>query len=585
MIVVGISALYHDAACAVLVDGELAAAAQEERFTRRRFDPRMPHLALGQCLRQAGVSIRDVDHLAYYEDPVAKLGRQLWTGLPELPVASPDSLFQLDAARPAREIRELLGYAGEIHTVRHHEAHAASAFYFSGFPEAALLTADAVGEWATTSYGSAGNDGIRLVEEVRFPHSLGLLYSAVTSYLGFAVNSDEYKVMGLAPYGKPRFVPRIEQLITVGPGGRYRLDLDYFDLSGAGPMFTDRLATLLGRPPREPESTVEGFHEDVAASVQAVLEDVLLAQAAHLRALTGLRELCYAGGVALNCTANARLRRDGPFRDIFVQPAAGDAGGAVGAAALVNHRLGGRVRTARMRDARCGPGYPTDGLRGLLGRAGVAFEEYPDDEPALLRRVAALLADGAVVGWYQGRMEFGPRALGSRSILADPRDAAMRDHINALVKKREAFRPFAPAVVAERAAEFFDLSGDSPFMLETAQVRDTAALPAVTHVDGSARVQTVDASVDARFHGLLAEFGRLTGYPILLNTSFNMRGEPIVASPADALTCFVRSRLDVLVAGDLVVRRADLPAAWQRLVAAALPYRPPAIRRDVYSFL
>jgi len=585
VIILGLSALYHDSACALMIDGELVAAAQEERFTRRRFDPAMPVRAVRACLRDHGLGIQDVDHVAYYEDPVRKLGRQLWMGLPKMPAAGPESLFHLDAHRPLRQIEQLLGYTGEVTCVSHHEAHAASAFYQSGFTEAALCTADAVGEWTTTSYGTAGPDGVNLFEEVDFPHSLGILYSAITSFLGFAVNSDEYKVMGLAPYGTPRYLSSLRELITDLPGGQYRLNEAYFNLGGTPPMFTPALGELLAAQPREPESKIGDFHCDLAASVQELLEEVLLAKLAYLHERTGSDQLCFAGGVALNCVANRRIREDGPFSRIFVQPAAGDAGGAIGAAAMVGHRLTGRYRREPLRHVALGPEPELDAVRGWLDAAGVTYLDFTGRSDELADRAAEWLDDGAVLGWFQGRMEFGPRALGNRSILADPRRGDMRDHINALVKKREAFRPFAPAVVAERCAEFFDLDVPSPFMLDTATVREPAALPAITHVDDSARVQTVDQRDSPRFHALLRAFGRRTGYPILLNTSFNMRGEPIVATPADALACFVRSRLDVLVLGDVAIRAQDVPDDWFTLVEAQLPYRQPVISRDVYSFL
>jgi len=585
VIVVGISALYHDAACAVLVDGRLVAAAQEERFTRRRYDRGMPANAFRACLREAGVRVGDIDCVAYYEDPARRLGRQLWTALPGRPRTTPGTMFRLAADRPYREIVDLLGYRGPVATVTHHEAHAASAFYFSGFGDSALLTADAVGEWTTTSYGRAGPGGIELFDEVAFPHSLGLLYSTLTSYLGFEVNSDEYKVMGLAPYGRPRHLDALRRLVADEPGGGFRLNLDYFDFNRDDRMYTDALADLLGAPPRDRDGPIEDFHTDLAHSLQVVLEDILLAKVRYLHESTGSERLCYAGGVALNCVANARLRRDGPFREIYVQPAAGDAGGSVGAAALVHHRLTGGFVRERLSDARLGPSYDTAQARASLVTAGIAHADYSGDEAALLAATADLLAAGKVVGWFQGRMEFGPRALGARSILADPRDAGMRDHINALVKKREAFRPFAPSVAAERCAEFFDIEGPSPFMLETAKVRDGAALPAITHVDGSARLQTVDAATDPRFHGLLTAFGERTGYPVLLNTSFNMRGEPIVCDPASALATFVRCRLDALVLGDLLVRREHVPPAWDHMIDIIDPAPTRAYGGDVYSFV
>jgi carbamoyltransferase len=585
VIVVGISALFHDAACAILRDGQLVAAAQEERFTRRRNERAMPVNAFRACLQQAGLSITDVDRLAYYEDPAARLGRQLWTHQPAVPEMELAAMHRLGPDRPLREIREYLGYDGPVDVVTHHESHAASAFFCSGFREAALLTADAVGEWSTTAYGRGGPGGVELLEEVRFPHSLGLLYSTVTSYLGFAVNSDEYKVMGLAAYGGPRLRAACDELLQVLPGGQFRLDARYFDFASSDRMYTDNLTELVGFPPRAPGAEVTGQHADLAAGVQGLLEDVLLDKARHLQALTGCDRLAYAGGVALNCVANGRLRRDGPFREIFVQPAAGDAGAAVGAAALVHRRATGAAPVTPLVDAFLGPAYDDARLRRCLEVGDVPFSDFRDNPQGLLERTADLLAAGAVVGWFQGRMEFGPRALGGRSVLADPRDGAVRDRINALVKKREAFRPFAPAVVAERCAEFFDLAVPSPFMLDTAEVRSGHTLGAVTHVDGSARVQTVDAAVDPRFHGLLTAFGRRTGAPVLLNTSFNSAGEPIVADPASALAGFVRCGLDALVVGDLLIMQADVPRFWTEMITMVDPAPTTDVSGDVYSFV
>ena len=471
MIIVGVSALYHDSACAIVVDGRLAAAAQEERFTRRRFDQAMPVYAFAHCLRHAGVSIHDIDCVAYYEEPQKKLERQLWMGLPQVPPVRREALFRLDATRPIREIRNLLGYGGKVLTTGHHEAHAASAFYCSGFEDAALLTIDAVGEWATTTYGTGNAQGIQMLEEVRFPHSLGLLYATLTAYLGFQVNSDEYKVMGLAPYGQPTYLEKLRNLVEDLPGGQFRLDGRYFDFATSDKMFTPALVDLLGMPPRGPDDDVSPLHQNLAASLQAMLEEIVLGKLRHLSHLTGSDRVCYAGGVALNCVANARFMREGPFRNWFIQPAAGDAGCAAGAALSVHHRLTGRFEPQRLTDVRLGPEYDGEILPRILRQSGVPYTDYAGRTADLIFATASRLAHGKVVGWFQGRMEFGPRALGSRSILADPRDATMRDHINALVKKREAFRPFAPAVVAERCSEFFELDRESPFMLETAQVR------------------------------------------------------------------------------------------------------------------
>ena len=584
MIVAGISALFHDAACAIVVDGRIASAAQEERFTRRRFDEGMPVYAFAHCLRQAGISIRDVDCVAYYEEPQKKLERQIWMGLPQVPPVERGALFRLDATRPFREIRDRLGYDGKILTVGHHEAHAASAFYCSGFEDAALLTIDGVGEWATTTYGKGDSQGVHLLDQVRFPHSLGLLYATLTTYLGFEVNSDEYKVMGLAPYGKPTYLGKLRNLVETLPEGQFRLDMKYFDFAGCNKMFTPALADLLGIPPREPEGELSPLHENLAASLQLLLEDIVLGKLHHLSRLTGSDRICYAGGVALNCVANARFARSSPFRSWFIPPAAGDAGCAAGAALSAHHRLTGTFTPRRLDDVRLGPDYDSAYLRQILRQGGVPFVDFGERTADLVTATATRLAQGKVVGWFQGRMEFGPRALGSRSILADAGDARMRDHINALVKKREAFRPFAPAVAAERCSEFCELDRESPFMLQTAQVRKNVSLPAVTHVDGSARVQTVARGVDPLFHALLTEFGRLTGYPVLLNTSFNMRGEPIVCDPGDALICFIRASLDVLVAGDLMVERQAIPANWREWVSHTAPYRAPTISGDAYTF-
>ncbi len=598
MIVVGISALFHDSACAITIDGVPVAPAHEERFTRRRHDRSMPVNAFRACLADAGLGIGDIDYVAYFEDPAAKLARQLWMGLPGAatsawpefewtaggwPRLHNESLVQLDAARPHREIRELLGYEGPIASASHHESHAASAFYCSGFSQAALLTADAVGEWATTSYGWADGSKLELVDDVRFPHSLGLFYSAITSYLGFSVNSDEYKVMALASAGIPRYADHLRRVIRDRPGGQFELDLSYFSFGSADRMYSPKVADLLQAPPREPESAITVFHEDVACSLQLVLEELLLSKVRYLHGLVGGDNLAYAGGVALNCVANSRIRRDGPYRELFVQPAAGDAGGALGAALLTHHRVTGTFSRKWRMDALLGPSYDVRHIQDCLDITGVAYQDFAGREGELLRATAGLLASGSVVGWFQGRMEFGPRALGARSILADPRAGQMRDHINSMVKKRESFRPFAPAVPEDRCAEFFERDLPAPFMLETAQVRDPHALPAITHVDGSARVQTVSRSADPRFCGLLEEFGRITGYPILLNTSFNIRGEPIVCDPTDALVCFIRCQLDVLVLGDLVIRREDVPAAWA-IAEVARPFQPPSVRSDSYTF-
>jgi carbamoyltransferase len=583
--VVGISAHFHDSACCLLQDGQLVAAAQEERFSRVKHDPSLPRAAFRYCLEAAGLTIADVDCVAYYENPVKKLDRQLWMGLPHVPPATPRSLFRLDAMRPEREIRELLGFEGAIEYFDHHQSHAASSYYYSGFSEAALLTVDAVGEWATASYGRAAGSGLELFEEVRFPDSLGLLYSTITSYLGFDVNDAEYKVMGLAPYGEPRYLDQVRTLITVEDEGRFRLDMRYFDFLGGARMFSPELCRLFGAPPREPESTLTPFAHDVARSLQVVLEEILLAKAEYLHRRVPSANLCMAGGVALNCVAVERIVKAGPFERVFVQPAASDAGGALGAAALAHvRRTGERPDSRPLAHVFLGPGFDADAIAELFRSSPARVQDFRRREPELVRATVDRLESGKVVGWFQGRMEFGPRALGNRSILADPRDPGMRERINALVKKREAFRPFAPAVLASKAAEHFALDHLAPFMVQTCRVRSPLDLPAVTHVDGSARVQTVDRDANPRFTRLLEAFEARTGCPILLNTSFNLRGEPIVCTPVDALLCFIRSDLDCLVLEDLFLDREGLSGSWLRWFRGQ---RPPtaAVRDSVYTLL
>jgi carbamoyltransferase len=571
--IAGISAHFHDSACCLMRDGRLVAAAQEERFTRIKHDPSIPRAAFRYCLEAAGLTIADVDAIAYYEDPVKKLDRQLWMGLPQVPPATPRSVFRLDPTRPGREIKELLGFDGPVDYFDHHLSHAASSYFFSGFPEAAILTVDAVGEWATASYGRGEGARIELFEEVRFPDSLGLLYSAITSYLGFDVNDAEYKVMGLAPYGKPRYADKVRRLIAVQEDGQFRLDLRYFDFLGGTRMFSEKLCALFGKPPRAPESALSPFAKDLARSVQVVLEEILLAKVAYLHRRAPSANLCLAGGVALNCVAVGRIVREGPFRNVFVQPASSDAGSALGAAALSHvRRTGQRPEEARLPHVFLGPAFAADDIARTLSTSAARLQDFRGREEELLRATVDRLAAGKVVGWFQGRMEFGPRALGHRSILADPRDRGMRERINAQVKKREAFRPFAPAVLAGRASAHFALDHPAPFMLETCTVRSPLDLPAITHVDGSARVQTVDGDGSPRFARLLQAFEARTGCPILLNTSFNLRGEPIVCTPADAVLCFVRSDLDCLVLEDILLDREGLPPSWRAAFGSTIPY-------------
>lgn len=582
--VIGISAHYHDAACCLLRDGVLVAAVEEERFSRRKHDPSIPKESFLYCLREGGIEIQDVDVIAYYEQPKMKLARQICMIAQNPSRVLP--LSRLNPLRPEQDIREVLGYEGAIQTFTHHQSHAASAFYFSGFEEAAILTVDGVGEWETTTYGRGGREGIKLFEAVEFPDSLGLLYSTITGYLGFEVNEGEYKVMGLAPYGKPTYADKVRALVTSLPRGQYRLNLDYFDFNASERMHTAKLVDLFGQPERNPDDAIQEFHKDVARSLQLVLEEVLLDKIRYLHGETGVEDFCMAGGVALNCVANSRLLRDGPFKRLFVQPAASDAGGCLGAAAMAFHQLSGEAPPRRkMADVYLGPCYSADEVANIVGSAGLECEDYRGREAELLDAVAGHLGAGKVVGWFHGRMEFGPRALGARSILADPRGPEMRERINALVKKREAFRPFAPAILDSLTATHFDLDHPSPFMTETCQVISPLSLPAVTHVDGSARVQTVQEAASPRFAALLRAFQKKTGCPILLNTSYNVKGEPIVCSPIDALVCFIRSGIDILVLEDFVIDRNALGAACQVLLRETSTAQKSAVSHRSYTLL
>jgi len=483
--IVGISANYHDSACCLLVDGELVAAAQEERFSRIKHDPSTPKHAFRYCLESAGLTVADLTCVAYYENPTKKLARQIWSGQME---SAPGDPFRFSATRPADQIRQVLGYSGEIAFTDHHLSHAASTFFFSGFDEAAIMTLDGVGEWATTTYGHGRGDSIDIFEEVDFPNSLGLFYSAMTSYLGFAVNDGEYKVMGLAPYGEPTYLDRVGRLIRSGAKGQYRLDPRYFDFTNPGRLYTEALPELLGAPPRRTGSEITAFHKDVARSVQTKLEEIILSKACYLRERVPSANLCLAGGVALNCVANGKLLQSGIFDDIFVPPASGDAGGALGAAALAHVQRGGKRTDRRPLDNAClGPSYSSAEVEALLSDAQIEALEYRGKEGALLEATVQRLVQGKVVGCFHGRMEFGPRALGARSILADPRGASVRDRINAVVKKRESFRPFAPAVLADCLEGHFQLDRPSPFMMFVCDVTSPLDLQAITHVDGSAR--------------------------------------------------------------------------------------------------
>lgn len=588
--VVGLSFGYHDSACCLLRDGAVVAAVQEERFTRTKNDKSLPRNAFRYCLEQGEITIAEVDCIAYYEDPVLKLERQVWMGMvPGLSAERRAAILErISKPLPDELIRRTLGYEGRIESFDHHLSHAASTFYFSGFDEAAILTVDGVGDWPTTTYGWGRGSEIGRIEQVDFPNSLGFFYSAITGYLGFEVNEGEYKVMGLAPYGEPLYADAIRGLFASRSGGQFTLDMKYFDFLTGDSMYSQELCELLGRPSREPESDLEQFHMDVARSVQVVLEEVMLEKVRYLHEKVPSRNLCMAGGVALNVVANARCLAEGPFDELFVQPAAGDAGGAMGAAALAHVRLTGeRPSVERLRQVYLGPANSPEEAHRLLASSNARFVDFRGRADELLRYVVDRLVEGKVVGWSHGRMEYGPRALGSRSILGDPRRPEMRDRINALVKMREAFRPFAPAVLVGKTAEHFDLDHPSPFMLETCQVISPIDLSSITHIDGTARVQTVSADTSPRFAALLEEFERRTGCPILLNTSFNQRGEPIVCTTFDAIMCFVRCQIDALVVEDCVLERSGIPPLWdlQAEVGRQPNGRGETVEHRVYTFL
>ena len=592
MLVLGISAFYHDSAAALIRDGEILAAAQEERFTRKKHDPDFPAQAISYCLKEAGVDPAAVDRVVFYEKPFLKFERLIETYLafaPEgfgsfrksMPLWIGEKLFQRDLLlRELKAIDPALGDKAKLRFSEHHFSHAASAYYPSPFQSAVVLTMDGVGEWATTSAAIGEGANLKITKEIHFPHSLGLLYSALTYYTGFKVNSGEYKVMGLAPYGEPTFTKLIlDHLIDVKNDGSFRLNQDYFGYCTGLTMTNARFDALFGGPPRRASEPLEQRHMDLAASVQAVTEEVVLRLTRSLASETGLRNLCLAGGVALNCVANGKVLRDGRYDEIFVQPAAGDAGGALGAALAVyfEENQGVAVKNAKrpdaMRGSYLGPSYAQGEIEARLTAAGAVFTVVDDEQ--LIEKTAAALAAGQAVGWHQGRMEFGPRALGNRSILGDPRSPTMQKALNLKVKYRESFRPFAPSVLREKFADWFELNSDSPYMLMVAPVKSERCrkmseaelalfgidklnvqrsdIPAVTHVDYSARVQTVHAETNARYHALITRFEALTGCPVLINTSFNVRGEPIVNTPEDAFRCFMGSEIEYLAVGNCVL--------------------------------
>jgi carbamoyltransferase len=595
MRILGISAFYHDSAAALIDDGRIVAAAQEERFTRKKYDSRYPANAIAYCLAEAGIGLADIDHVAFYDKPLLKFERLIKTYLAfaprgfgsfhtAMPVWLKDKLFQkrqlcgkLRAAAPEFDWERRILFS------EHHLSHAASAFFPSPFEHAVILTMDGVGEWATTTAGLGDGTRITILKEIHFPHSLGLLYSAFTDFTGFRVNSGEYKVMGLAPYGEPRFTKTVlDHLIDLKDDGSFRLNQAYFDYCTGLRMTNDGFAKLLGVPARKPEDRLEQIHMDLAASIQSITEEVVLRVTRSLAAETGARNLCLAGGVALNCVANGKVLRDNRFDNVWIQPAAGDAGGSLGAALAAYHLQLDRPRHLSneidsMSGSYLGPAFEDDEIRERLTAAGACFECLGNDE--VIDRTASALADEKAVGWFQGRMEFGPRALGNRSILADARSPTMQRTLNLKVKYRESFRPFAPSVLRDDLAEWFELDADSPYMLLVADVAESrrrtmteaernlfgidrlnlprSEIPAVTHVDYSARVQTVHRETNPRYHALLSRFKALTGCPVIVNTSFNVRGEPIACTPDDAFRCFMGSEIDVLVVGNCFLKKED----------------------------
>ena len=587
--ILGISAYYHDSAAVLLRDGEIVAAASEERFSRKKGDPDFPSRAVEFCLREGGISTTDLGAVGFYDKPILKFERILETYLGVAPrgfrqflLAGP--LWIKDKLWIDQGLRESLGgYEGEIFYAEHHESHAASAFFPSPFREAAILTMDGVGEWATASYGVGRDSEIQLLKEMRWPDSLGLLYSAFTYYTGFKVNSGEYKVMGLAPYGEPRYVQLIyEHLIDLKADGSFRLNQHYFGYLDGLTMTNGKFDRLFGGPPREAESKLTQKEMDLARSIQEVCEEVMMRMARTAHRETGLPNLCLAGGVALNCVGNGKILRNGPFKRIWIQPAAGDAGGALGVAELVWHRHYAKPRVLNgsqdgMKGAYLGPAFSDQDIERFLQSVGAVYHRL--ERGCLLQKTAELLAQEKIVGWFNGRMEFGPRALGSRSILGDPRSPRMQAQMNIKIKFREGFRPFAPSVLRERVSEYFELDGDSPYMLLVAPVKQERQIPmtseqrtlwgieqlnvprsdvpAITHIDYSARVQTVVPEVNPDYYALLQEFERQTGCAVLVNTSFNVRGEPIVCTPRDAWVCFMRTHIDALVLGSCLLHKQE----------------------------
>ncbi len=580
MNILGISCYYHDSAACVIQDGRLVAAAQQERFSRKKHDLGFPKEAIDYCLREAEITISDVDYVGFYDKPFVKFERIILTYLATFPRSFPSFRKAMPLwLRKKLWIRQLihneLGFDGTLMFAEHHQSHAASAFLFSPFEEAAIITVDGVGEWTTATIGKGKGNDIELMEEIKFPHSLGLLYSAFTQYLGFKVNSAEYKVMGLAPYGRPvHYDKMMEHMVHVRENGSFRLNMDYFAYDYGLTLVNKRFEEFFGYPTRSPESELHQHHKDIAASVQKVTEEIVLRMAHHAHEITGLKDLCMAGGVALNCVANGRLIREGPFEKLFVQPAAGDAGGAVGVAGFIYHTLLGNPRNGNWTTPYLGPAFSEDEIERYLTGRDVSFPVCHDahkyrtsnaitfrklEREELLQETAKLIEKQMVIGWFQGRMEYGPRALGNRSIIADARNPENKDIVNLKIKFRESFRPFAPTVLEEHISEYFEIDRPSPYMLLVAQVReDKRMIPSVTHVDGSARIQSVSRDENPLYYDLIEAFRQRTGCPVIINTSFNVRGEPIVCTPDDAFMCFMRTHMDYLVLGSYMLAKKNM---------------------------
>ncbi len=568
--ILGLSCYYHDSAACLVKDGEVIFAAQEERYTRKKQDESLPEHAIEQALKFAGITIDAVSAVGFYEKPFLKFfDRILGTSFKVWPrgfVMYHRAMHEWMNTKLwiPQNLKKELKYKGPIYYTTHHESHAASSYYVSGFPDAAIVTVDGVGEWATTTVGRGKGNDLDILQEIRFPHSLGLLYSALTYYLGFRVNSAEYKVMGLAPYGEPKYMDQMRKLIDVKDDGSFILRMEYFTFEHGLTMTGRAMETLFGQKRRKSESPLTQFHKDVARSLQEITDEVMLKLVAHAKKLTGSENLCLAGGVALNCVANGKILRSGLFRQIFIQPASGDAGGALGVALAIWHKEFKGARTKKMEHVYLGNEYTNDEIKAFLREKNLPYERLSDD--ALIDTAASLLEGENVIGWFQGRMEYGPRSLGNRSIIADARNKENWQKVNLKIKFRESFRPFAPTVLEEKASQWFDLDRESPYMLLVADTlpakRDK--IPAVTHVDGSARIQTIRRDQNPRYYDLIKAFEERSGCPVIINTSFNVRGEPIVESPENALNCFLHTYMDYLVLGNCILCKKDMPESVQR---------------------